>query len=89
MASSGKTAGQQVVQPIDRLGRLLDPGLQAADDLAQRDHRRAGGRRGVWLLDDGESGHGLTLGVVSGALGEVRLVVILVALGLADGEGHG
>ena len=48
-----------------------------------------GGRRGGGPLDEGEAGHGLALGVVGGALGEVRLLIILVALGLADGEGHG
>ena len=48
-----------------------------------------GDERGVGLLDDGEAGHGLALGVVGGALGEVRLLIILVALGFADGEGHG
>ena len=37
----------------------------------------------------GEAGHGLALGVVGGPLGEVRLPIVLVALGLADGDGHG
>ena len=55
----------------------------------KQDHRRGRGRRGLGLLDDGEAGHGLALGVVGGALGEVGLLVILVALGLADGDGHG
>ena len=41
------------------------------------------------MFDDGEAGHGLALGVVGGALGEVGLLIILVALGLADGDGHG
>jgi hypothetical protein len=41
------------------------------------------------LLDDGEAGHGLALGVVGGALGEMRLLIILVALGLTDGQSHG
>ena len=40
-------------------------------------------------FDDSEAGHGLALGVVGGALGEVCLAIILVALGLADGKGHG
>ena len=40
-------------------------------------------------FDDGEAGHGLALGVVGGAFGEVGLLIILVALGFADGEGHG
>ena len=77
------------MESVDGLGRLLDLGLQAAGDLAQQDHRRRGGWRGVGLLDDGEAGHGLALGVVGGALGEVGLLIILVALGFADGEGHG
>ena len=46
-------------------------------------------RRGVGLLDDGEAGHGLALGVVGGAFGEVGLLIVLVAFGLADGDGHG
>jgi hypothetical protein len=41
------------------------------------------------LLDHGEAGHGLALRVVGGALGEVGLLVVLVALGLADGQRHG
>ena len=41
------------------------------------------------MFDDGEAGHGLALGVVGGAFGEVRFPIILVALGFADGEGHG
>ena len=68
---------------------LLDLGFQATGDLAQEDHRRRGGWRGVGLFDDREAGHGLALGVVGGALGEVGLLIILVALGLADREGHG
>ena len=85
----GEGACQEVVQSVDGLGRLFDLGLQAAGDLAQQDHGRGGSRRGVGLFDDGEAGHGLALGVVGGALGEMGLLVILVAFGLADGEGHG
>ena len=85
----GEDAGQEVVQSVDGLGRLLDLGLQAAGDFAQQDHGRGRGWRGVGLLDDGEAGHGLALGVVGGAFGEVGLLIILVALGLADGQGHG
>ena len=40
-------------------------------------------------LDDGEACHGLAFGVVGGAFGEVRLLVVLVAFGLADGQGDG
>ena len=40
------------------------------------------------MFDDGEAGHGLALGVVGGALGEVGLLIVLVPLGLADGDGH-
>ena len=50
-------------------------------------HRR--GRGGVGLFDDGEAGHGLAFGVVGGAFGEVGLLIVLVAFGFADGEGHG
>ena len=85
----GEDASQEVVQSVDGLGRLLDLGLQAAGDFAQQNHGRRRGRRGLGLLDDGEAGHGLALGVVGGALGEMRLLIILVAFGLADGEGHG
>ena len=85
----GEDAGQEVVQSVDGLGRLLDLGLQASGDLAQQDHGRGRGWGGVGLLDDGEAGHGLALGVVGGALGEVGLLVVLVAFGLADGDGHG
>ena len=54
----------------------------------KQDHGGSG--RGVARqFDDGEAGHGLALGVVGGAFGEVGLLVILVAFGLADGQGHG
>ena len=36
----GKNAGQQIMEAIDRLGRLLDLGLQAAGDFAQQVHDR-------------------------------------------------
>ena len=85
----GEGAGQEVVESVDGLGRLFDLGLQAAGDFAQQDHRRGRGGRRVGSLDDGEACHGLALGVVGGAFGEVRLLIILVALGLADGQGHG
>src|SRR5438067_80916 len=62
---------------------------KAGGNLAEQEHGLGGGRRGVGLFDDGEAGHGLALGVVGGALGEMRLLIILVALGLADREGHG
>src|SRR6516165_12389501 len=79
----GEDASQEVVQSVGGLGRLLDLGFQATGDLAQEDHRRRGGWRGVGLFDDREAGHGLALGVVGGALGVVGLLIILVALGLA------
>src|SRR5258708_30922335 len=71
------------------MGILLDLGLQAAGDLAEQEYGRGWGQRGVGLFDDGIAGHGLALGVVGGALGEVGLLIILVALGFADGESHG
>jgi hypothetical protein len=82
-------ARQEVVQPVDGLSRLPDLGLQAASDLAQQDQRRRGRWRGVGLFDDGEAGHGLALGVVGGPLGEVGLLIVPIALGLADGDRHG
>jgi hypothetical protein len=85
----GENAGQEVVQSIDRLGRLLDLSWQAAGNRAQQDPGCRRGWRGLGLFDDGEAGQGLTLGVVGGALGEMRLRVILVGLGLAYREGHG
>ena len=85
----GEGAGQEVVESVGGPGGLLDLALQAADDLAEQGHGRRRRRRGGGSLDEGEAGHGLALGVVGGALGEVRLPIILVALGLADGDGHG
>ena len=82
-------ASQEVVHSVDGLGRLFDLSLQATGDLTQQVHLLGGDRRGVGLFDDGEASHGMALGVVGGALGEVRLAIILVALGLADGDGHG
>jgi hypothetical protein len=77
------------VKSVDGLSRLFDACLQPAGDLAQQDHGR-GWRRGcLRVLDDGKAGHRLALGVVGGAFGEVRLLVILVAFGFADGDGHG
>jgi hypothetical protein len=40
-------------------------------------------------LDDGEASHRLTFGVVGGVFGEVGFLIILVAFGFADGDGHG
>ena len=85
----GKDAGEQVVQAIEGLGRLLDLGLQAAGDFAQQGQAGRHGRGGVGQFDDGEACHGLAFGVVGGAFGEVGLLVILVAFGLADGQGQG
>jgi hypothetical protein len=85
----GEDPSQEVVEPIDGLGLLLDLGLQAAGDFPQEEHGIGRGGRRVGLLDDGEASHGLALGVVGGALGEDRLVIVLVALGFADGHGHG
>ena len=58
-------------------------------DLAEQDRGCRGRGRGLGLFDDGEAGHGLAFGVVGGAFGEVGLLIILVAFGFADGEGHG
>jgi hypothetical protein len=77
------------VQAIDRLRGLLDLGLQASGHFAQEGHGRRRGRCGGRLLNDGEARHGLALGVVGGAFGKVGLLIILVAFGLADGQGHG
>jgi hypothetical protein len=41
------------------------------------------------LLHDGKTRHGLALGIVGGAFGIVRFLVVLVAFGLADRQGHG
>jgi hypothetical protein len=71
------------------LGGLLDLGLQATGHFAQEDHGRCRGQCGGGLLDDGEARHGLAFGVVGGAFGEVGLLIILVAFGLADGQSHG
>ncbi len=38
---------------------------------------------------DGEARHGLAFRVVGGAFGEMGLLIILVPLRLADGQGHG
>ena len=76
------------MQAIDRLGRLLDLGLQPAGDFAQ--HRHGGRQRqGGWgLLDDSEPRHGLALCVVGSALGEMRLLIVLIAFGLAHRDRH-
>src|ERR1700687_11334 len=49
----------------------------------------SGKTRGGRLLDNGEACHGLAFGIVAGAFGEVRLLIVLVAFGLADGQGDG
>ena len=85
----GEGAGQEIMESVGGPGGLLDLALQAAGDLAQQGHGSLGLGRGGGPLDQREAGHGPALGVVGGALGGVRLVVVLVALGLADGEGHG
>ena len=41
------------------------------------------------MFDDGKTGHGLAFGVVGGAFGEMGLLIVFVAFGLADGQGHG
>ena len=76
------------MQAIDGLGGLLDLGLQAAGDFAEQVQGRWDGRGGLGLFDDGEACHGLAFGVVGGAFGEVGLLVVLVAFGLADGDGQ-
>ena len=43
----GEDAGQEVVQSVDGLGRLLDLGLQPSGDFAQQDHGRGRGWGGV------------------------------------------
>ncbi len=40
-------------------------------------------------FDDGEARHSLAFRVVGGAFGEMGLLIILVPLRLADGQGHG
>jgi len=85
----GKDTGQEIVEPIDRLGGLFDLGLQASGNFTQERHGRRQRRRGSGLLRDGKTGHGLALGIVSGAFGIVRFLVVLVAFGLADRQGHG
>ncbi len=85
----GKGAGQEIMESVGGPGGLLDLALQAGDELAEQGHGWLGRRRGGRSLDDGEASHGLALRIVGGALGEVRLPIILVALGLADGDGQG
>ena len=84
----GEGTRQKVVESIDSLSRLLDLGLQPAADLAEQDRGGRGRGSGVGPFDDSEASHGLALGVVGGAFGEVGLPIILVAFGFADGEGH-
>ena len=85
----GKDAGQEVVQAIDGLRGLLDLGLQASGDFAEQGHGGRDRRGGGGQFDDGEARHGLAFGIVGGAFGEVSLLVILVAFGLANGQGDG
>jgi hypothetical protein len=85
----GEDAGHQVVQAGDVARGLLDLGLQAGGHLAEQPQLRRDGRSGVGLLDDGEARHGLALGVVGGAFGEVGLLIVFVAFGLADGNSDG
>ena len=84
-----KQTTQATNRAIGRLGSLLDLSLQAAGNLAEQDHRGGRRRRGGRLLDDGEACHGMAFGIVAGAFGEVRFLIVLVAFGLADRQGHG
>ena len=85
----GKNAGQEIVQAIDGLRGLLDLGLQASGDFTEQDQVGGDGRGGAGEFDDREARHGLAFGVVGGAFGEVGLLVVLVAFGLAHRQGHG
>jgi transposase len=85
----GKDAGQEIVQAIDGLGRLLGLGLQTAGDFAEQHQLVGHGWRGVGLLNDREACHGVAFRSVGGTLGEMGLLVILVAFGFADGNSHG
>ena len=89
VASSGKTRARRLWSRLMAWVVCLTWACKRPATSRSRIIGRGGGRRGVGLLDDGEAGHGLALGVVGGAFGEVRLLIILVAFGLADGEGHG
>src|SRR6516162_6397350 len=56
--------------------------------LAQHHHGRRKWQSGLRLLDHGKARHGLALGVVGGALGEMRLLIVLIAFWLSYGDGH-
>ena len=84
-----KDARPEIMQAMDRRSGLLDLSLQTAGDLAHPRPGRREWQRGVRLLDPGQARHGLALGVVGGALGEVRLLLVLSAFGLAPGDGQG
>lgn len=55
----------------------------------QQGELRQRGRGGRRQLDDGETCHSLALGVVGSAFGEVGLLIVPIAFGLADGDGAG
>ena len=89
VASSGKTRARRLCSRLMAWVVCLTWACKRPATSRSRTIGAEGERRGVGSLDDGEAGHGLALGVVGGAFGEVGLLIILVALGLADGQGHG
>ena len=89
VASSGKTRARRLCRRLMAWVVCLTWACNRPATSRNKDHRLRRGRGGVGLFDDGEAGHGLALGVVGGAFGEVGLLIVLVAFGLADGNGHG
>ena len=89
VASSGKTRARRLCSRLMAWVVCLTWACKRPATSRSRAMGARRGRGGLGLLDDGEAGHGLALGVVGGALGEVGLLIVLVALGLADGDGHG
>jgi len=85
----GEGEGEQVMELVDESGALANDGLEPAGDLsdgAEFEGQRRDTRR---LLGEGVAGGGAGFDGV-GLLGtEEGGAVVLVALGIAAGDGHG
>ena len=85
----GEGQGEQVVELVDQAGALTDDGLEAAGDLTQAAQFQGQGRVTAGPLGEGEAGGGAGLDGVGLVAAEEGGAVVLVALGVAAGQGQG